>query len=149
MKTSCVERNPIFVQVGPSRLALLLEPPSSGMTFKSWGPPSACWESFTSDVTLPFEPFDEGSVTRYAVLQVRCGISSLVRAVSQTANELPVERLGLLTHPWSLVKRRNHCNRRWILVRLVLDFQSLFRDYRNWYKPFENQHQYSQRNSQD
>jgi len=96
--------------------------------------------------TLPFEPFDEGSVTRYAPIRVRCGISPFVAVVSKAARGHPVARLGLLARPLSRVKRRNHHRKRWFLEVRVLDFQSLLRDCRNRRRPSGIQVQYSFRN---
>ena len=101
------------------------------------------------DSTLPFESFDDGSVTRYAAIRVRCRISFLVAVVSSAAHAHPVARLGLLARPWSLVKRRNHGSERWFLEKRLLDFQSLLRDCRNRRRPSEIRHYCSLRNSGD
>ena len=93
--------------------------------------------------TLPFEPFDEGSVTRYAPIRVRCRISPFVAVVSKAARGHPGARLGLLARPMSRVKRRNHHRKRWFLEVRVLDFQSLLRDCRNRRRPSGIQVQYS------
>jgi hypothetical protein len=94
----------------------------------------------SANATLQFEPFDEGFVSRYAALRVRCGISAFVAAVSEAAHAHPVARLGLLVRPRSLVKRRNLRSKRLLLETRFLGFQFLLRDCRNHHRPSESRH---------